>query len=64
MRYIVEFDTQTELAASESEGIYKGLVSVLGNIGNFRVVRDGATFIGYIKATDQPILWIEVSRES
>jgi hypothetical protein len=64
MRYIVEFDAQSEIADNASEGIYKALVSVLGNVGSFRIVRDGATFIGYVRAKDQPIMWREVSRES
>ena len=29
MRYIVEFDAQSEIADNASEGIYKALVSVL-----------------------------------
>jgi hypothetical protein len=61
MRYIVEFETSSELSGNANEGVYKALVSVLGNIGNFRIVRDGATFIGYFKGTDQPIMWIEAS---
>jgi hypothetical protein len=64
VRYIVEFETLSELAENASDVVYKALVSVLGNIGNVRVVRDGATFIGYFKAKDQPIIWREVSRES
>jgi hypothetical protein len=63
MRYIIEFDTHSELADNASEGIYKALVSVLGNIGNFRILCDSATFIGYVRAKDQPIMWREVSRE-
>jgi len=63
MRYIVEFQTSSELADNASEGVYKALVSVLGNIGNLRIVRDGATYIGYIRAKDQPIMWMEVNRE-
>jgi hypothetical protein len=27
------------------------------------MVRDGATYIGYVRAKDQPIMWMEVSRE-
>jgi hypothetical protein len=64
MRYIVEFEASSELAENASDVVYKALVSVLGNIGHARVVRDGATFIGYLKEKDQPIIWMEVSRES
>ncbi len=39
MRYTVEFDSPSELVDNASEGIYKALVSVLGNIGNFRILR-------------------------
>jgi hypothetical protein len=63
VKYIIEFNTASPLRDDAGEAVHKALVSVLGNIGNFRIVRDGATFIGYFKGTDQPIMWIEVGRE-
>jgi hypothetical protein len=55
MGYNVEFKTPAELADNASDVVYKALVSVL------RIVRDGATFLGYFKGSDQPIMWIEAS---
>ena len=63
MRYIIEFNAASPIRDDVSEAVYKALVSVLGSVGDFRIVHDGATFIGYFNAKDQPIIWMEVSRE-
>jgi hypothetical protein len=63
VRSIIEFNKASPMREDAGEAAYKALVSVLGSVGDFRIVRDGATFVGYFKGKDQPIIWMEVSRE-